>query len=74
MVADQAEGGTLGEDRCFIVKRAIAEVKGKPRGDAIAVCDLNEITRGEGGAFERLENEKSVEGSLCSTDGNRVGE
>ena len=74
MVADQAEGGTLGEDCRFIIERAVAEVKSKPRGDAIAVCDLNEITRGEGGAFERFENEKSVEGSLCSTDGNGVGE
>ena len=38
------------------------------------MSDLNEITRGEGGAFERFENEESVGGSLCSTDGNRVGE
>ena len=38
------------------------------------MTDLNEITRGEGGAFERFENEEPVEGSLCSPNGNGVGE
>ena len=42
-VADQAEGATLGEDGSFVVERAVSEVKGEPRGDAVAVCDLNEI-------------------------------
>jgi hypothetical protein len=42
-VADQAEGAALGEDGCFIVQRAVAKVKGESRGDAVAVCDLNEI-------------------------------
>jgi len=35
--------------------------------------DLNEITRGEGGAFERFENEESVKGSLGAAHRNRVG-
>ena len=38
------------------------------------MSDLNEITCGESGAFERFENEESMKGSLCSTDRNRIGE
>src|SRR5882672_3199636 len=34
---------------------------------------LNEIARGEGGAFERFENEESVEGSLGAAYRNGVG-
>jgi hypothetical protein len=42
-VANQPEGAALGEDGCFVVERAVAKVKGEPRGDTVAVCDLNDF-------------------------------
>jgi hypothetical protein len=74
MIADQPKGATLGEDRCFIIERAVAKVKGEPRSNPVAMSDLNEITCGESGTVERFENEESMKGSLCSTDRNRIGE
>lgn len=67
MIADEAEDLVLREDGDLVVEGAIAKVKGKTGGDTIAVSDLNEITRGEGGAFERFENEESVKGPLRAT-------
>ena len=57
----------------MIIERAVAKVKGEPRSNPVAMSDLNEIARGEGGAFERFENEESVEGSLRAAYRNRVG-
>src|SRR5882757_7461701 len=73
MVADQPEDSVLSKDGDLVVEGAIAKVKGKTGGDTIAVSDLNEFTCGEGGAFERFENEESMEGSLSAAHRNRVG-
>jgi hypothetical protein len=73
MVADQPEDTPLSEDGCFVIERAVAKAIGKPRSNPIAVSDLNEIAHGEGGAFERLEDEESVKSSLGSAYWNRIG-
>jgi hypothetical protein len=73
MIADEAEDLVLREDGDLVVEGAIAKVKGKTGGDTMAVSDLNEIARGEDGAFERFENEESMKGSLGTAYRNRVG-
>jgi hypothetical protein len=66
MVTNELKDFALGEDSGLVVEGAIAKVKGQTGGDAAAVAHLNEITGGESGSVQGLENKEAMKCSLGS--------